>query len=76
MTKTDLNTKISKVVNKIPDNSKYITTQEFNKLTAEGFEARLMQADLVSKTDFVNKLTSFNRQTTSNKTFRSSKETK
>ena len=39
-----------------------ITTEEFNKLTAENFAARLKQADLVNKTDFDNKLTSFNRQ--------------
>ena len=32
-----LNTKISEVENKIPDNSKYITTQELNKPTAENF---------------------------------------
>ena len=63
-----MNTKISEVENKIPDNSEYITTQEFNKLTAENIAARLKQADLVSKTDFDNKLTSFNRQITSNKT--------
>ena len=37
MTTTVLNTKTSEVENKIPDNSKYITTQEFNKLTAENF---------------------------------------
>ena len=61
MAATILNTKISEVENKIPDNSKYITTQEFNKLTAENFEARLKQADLVNKTDFDNKLTSFNK---------------
>ena len=30
---------------KIPDNSKYITTQEFKKLTAENFAARLKKAD-------------------------------
>ena len=68
VTTTVLNTKISEVDDKIPDNSKYITTQEFNKLMAENFVARLKQADLVSKTDFDNKLTSFNRQITSNKT--------
>ena len=44
-----LNTKISEVENKIPDNSKYIATQEFNKLTAENFAVRLKQADVVSK---------------------------
>ena len=32
----------------------------FNKLTAESFAARLKQANLVSKTDFDNKLTSSN----------------
>ena len=30
MTTTVLNTKISEVKNKIPENSKYVTTQEFN----------------------------------------------
>ena len=68
MTTTVLNTKISEVENKILDNSKNITTQEFYKLTAENFAARLKQGDLVNKTDFDNKLTSFNRQITSNKT--------
>ena len=67
MTTTVLNTKISEVKNKIPENSKYITTQEFNKWTAENVEARLKQADLLNKTDFDNKLTSVNRRITSNK---------
>ena len=30
---------------------KYITTQEFNKLTVENFAARLKQANLASKND-------------------------
>ena len=51
MTTTVLNTKISEVENKIPDNSKSITTQEFNKLTAEYLAARLKQADFVNKTE-------------------------
>ena len=68
VTTTVLNTKISEVENKIPNHDKYITTLEFNKLTAESFPARLKQVDLVSKTDFDNKLTSFNRRITSNKT--------
>ena len=67
MTKTVLNAKISEVENKIPDNSKYVTIQEFNELVAENFEARLKQADLVKKSEFDNKLTSFNRRITSNK---------
>ena len=41
VTTTVLNTKISEVGNKTRDKSKYITTQEFNKLTAENFTARL-----------------------------------
>ena len=63
MIATVLNTKI-----KIPVNSECLINQEFNKLTAEHFSARLKQSNLVNKTDFNNKLTSFNRQITSNKT--------
>ena len=59
MSTTVLNTKISEVKNEIPDNSKYITTQECNKLTSENFEARLKQANLMNKIDFDNKITSF-----------------
>ena len=44
--------KISQVENKISDISKYIDTQELNKLTTESFEVRLKEADLVNKTDF------------------------
>ena len=62
VTTTVLNEKISEVENKIPNHAKYITTQEFNKLTAENFASRLNQANLVSKTDFDNKLISFNRK--------------
>ena len=43
-------------MNKIPDYAKYINTQEFNKLTVENFKERLKQANLVSKTDFDNKI--------------------
>ena len=67
MTTTVLNTRISEVGDKIPDNSKYITTLDFNKLTAETFASRLKEADLLNKTDFGNKLTSFIRRITSNK---------
>ena len=56
-----LNAKIIEVENKIPNDNKYITSPEFNKLTAESFEARLKQANLVTKTDFDNKLTNFNK---------------
>ena len=39
MSTTVLNTKIGEVKNNIPNNKKYITTEEFNKLTAENFAA-------------------------------------
>ena len=63
-----LNTKISEVKNEFPNHDKYITTPEFNKLTAENFTARLKQANLGTKTNFDKKLTSFHRKFTSNKT--------
>ena len=50
------------------DHDKYITIPEFNKLLAEVFDARLKQADLVTKTDFDDKLKSLNQKITSNKT--------
>ena len=55
--KTDYNTKISDTENKITtdhDHDKYITTQEFNELTAQIFASRLTQAILASKNDIVN----------------------
>ena len=41
VTTNALNTKINKAENKIPDHAKYITTQEFNQLTANSLAARL-----------------------------------
>ena len=52
MTTTFLSRKISEVENKNLNHDKYITTPEFNKLTAENFTARLKQANLVNKNDF------------------------
>ena len=78
--KTDYNTKINEIENKITtdhDHNKYITTQEFNKLTSENFSARLAPANLASKndipnfvkmTDFDDKLKNLNKNVTSNKT--------
>ena len=59
--KNILNTKISEVKNKIAGHAKHITTIKVNKLTAEDFASRLKQANLVTKTEFDNKLTSFNK---------------
>ena len=53
---------------KIPDHAKYITTQEFNKITTKNFNVSLKQTNLVRINDFDNKLISFNRKITSNKT--------
>ena len=49
--KTELTQKINEIEKKITDynHDKYITTQEFNKLTAEDFVARLKQANLERK---------------------------
>ena len=52
VTTTFLSRKISEVENKNLNHYKYITTPEFNKLTAENFTARLKQANLVNKNDF------------------------
>ena len=54
--KTDCSTKINKIENKINDhdNTKYITTQKFNKLTSDKFTARLKQANLASENDIAN----------------------
>ena len=51
-------TALPAVKNKIPDHSKYITSPEFNKLTAENFTATLKEASLATKgdiADFVKK---------------------
>ena len=58
------------------DQSKYITTQEFNRLIVENFAVRLKQPnlgtktdidDFVEKTDFDDKLKNLNKRVTSNK---------
>ena len=67
MTTTVLNAKISKVEYQIIGNSKYITTQEFNKLTTENLTIRLKQAGLVNESGFDNKLKNFNKKMTLNK---------
>ena len=61
---------MSELEKKITDHKhgKYITTLECNKLTAENFAARLVQANLITKTDFDVKLSSLNGKITSNKT--------
>ena len=68
--KTDYNTKVTEIENKLNNHNhdKYIDTPEFNKLTADAFNARLAQANLIKKADFDANLSSFNRKITENKT--------
>ena len=77
--KIDYSTKVHETEKKLLDHNhdKYITTPEFNKLTAEIFAARLVQADLatrsdiasfVNKTDFDEGLKNLNKKVRSNKT--------
>ena len=67
---TDYNAKITEIEKKLTDHNhdKYITTPEFNTLAASVFNARLAQANLITKTDFDAKRSSLNRKITSNKT--------
>ena len=76
--KTDYNTKISKIKNNVSDHNhdKYATTPGFNILAARGFNARLVQADLVTKADFDVRLQSLNKKINSNKTKHLIAETK
>ena len=54
--KTDYNTKINEIEKKTIDHNhdKYITTPEFNKLTAKNFAARLAQGNVANKSDIAN----------------------
>ena len=52
--KTDYNTKISDIENKLNNHNhdKYVATSKFNTLAADVFNARLAQTNLITKTDF------------------------
>ena len=68
--KTDYDTKISNIEKKITDHShgKYITTPEFNTMTATVFNVRLAgQTDLIKKPDFDAKLKAISDRVTKNK---------
>ena len=66
--KTDYDTKVNEIEQKIIDHNhdKYITTPEFDRITAENSGARLAQANLVTKTDFDNKLINLSKKINSN----------
>ena len=61
--------KLLKLEKKLTDHNhdKYITTPEFSTLPADVFNARLAQANLITKTDFDTKLSSLNRNITEKK---------
>ena len=60
--KKGYNTKIDEIEKKLTDHNhdNYITTLEFNTFTAEVFDARLGQANLISKADLDTKLICLN----------------
>ena len=66
---TDYNTKITEIEKKLTDydHEKYISTPEFSTFASDVFNARLAQANLITKTEFDAKLSSLNRKITSNK---------
>ena len=68
--------KLKKRITDHDHSNKYVATQGFDKLTAQKFAARLVQANLeskndianfVKKTDFDDKLKNLNKKNTSNK---------
>ena len=73
----DYNTKITEIEKKLTHNhDKYITTPEFNTLAASIFNARLAQANLVTKTDFDNSVSYLDSKIDTNKTKNESIENK
>ena len=67
--KTDYNANVTEIESNRNNHNhdKYIDTQEFNKLTADVVNARIAQANLITKTEFDSRLTSLNRKSTANK---------
>ena len=66
---TDYDTNITEIEKKLTDHNhdKYVTTPEFNTLDASVFNARLTQANLVTKTDFGNSVSSLDSKITAKK---------
>ena len=62
--KTDYDPKVTDIENKLNNHNhdKYIITPEFNTLAADVFNARLAQANLITKTDFDAKLSNLNKK--------------
>ena len=68
--KTDYDTEITEIQNKLNNHNrnKYITTPKFNTLTADVFNARLSQANFVTKTTFDNTVSSLDSKIAEDKT--------
>ena len=68
--KTNYNTKISEIEKKTTDHNhdKYITTPEFNTMAASVFNARLTQANLMTKIDLDAELKKISDRVASNRT--------
>ena len=66
--KTDYNTRITEIENKLTNHNhdKYISTPEFTNLAAV-FNARLLQANLVMKTNFDNTVSNLDSKIAENK---------
>ena len=60
--KTDYNTKITEIDNKVTNHKhdEYITAPKFNTLALDTFNVRIAQANLITKTDFDAKLSGLN----------------
>ena len=67
--KADYNTKVTDIENKLNhhNHDQSIDISKFNTLAANVFNVRLAQANLITKTDFVARLSSLNRKITNNK---------
>ena len=68
--KIDYNSKITDIENILNNhnNDKYVATSEFNTLAANVFNARLAEANLITKTGFDATLSNLNRKINANKT--------
>ena len=63
-------TQISEIEKKFTNHNhdKYVITSEFNEFKVETFAARLVQANVVTKTNFDNKIERLSRKISSDKT--------
>ena len=68
--KTDYDTKITEIENELDnhDHGRYITTAEFNTLAADVFNARLAKANLVTKANCDNTVSSLDSKIAANRT--------